>query len=134
MLTQYSLREIMHQALEDRRSIKTILSKGVTIIGRGVKLQQFEKKITILNMGKGGDYFKECDADEYYHFHLHGWKIGSIMISVDNCLYKLSVIESRIKTELNTRKNDKHIQNLKNRRENLLIKYTKLKNQLNQIQ
>ena len=85
-------------------------------------------------MGKGGDYFKECDADEYYHFHLHGWKIGSIMISVDNCLYKLSVIESRIKTELNTRKNDKHIQNLKNRRENLLIKYTKLKNQLNQIQ
>ena len=103
MLTQYSLREIMHQALEDRRSIKTILSKGVTIIGRGVKLQQFDKKITILNMGKGGDYFKECDADEYYHFHLHGWKIGSIMISVDNCLYKLSVIESRIKTELNTR-------------------------------
>ena len=32
-------------------------------------------------------------------------------------MYKLKIIEHRIKQEVNTRKNDKHIQNLKNRRE-----------------
>ena len=52
---------------------------------------------------------------------------------MSNCLHKLSIIESRIKTELNTRKNDKHIQNLKNRRETLLNKYTNLKTELNNL-
>ena len=41
--------------------------------------------------------------------------------------------ENKIKTELNTRKNDKHIQNLKTRRENLLNKYTNLKTEFNNL-
>jgi hypothetical protein len=43
------------------------------------------------------------------------------------------LIEDKIKTELNTRKNDKHIQNLKSRREALLQKYANLKIKLNKL-
>jgi|TARA_B100001564_G_scaffold359669_1_gene382341 hypothetical protein len=125
--------DIMKQALEDPKSIKNILPKGVSVIGRGVKIQQFDDEIQILNMGKGGDYFKECSDEEYVFFFEDGWRKGCTKVSMSNCLHKLSIIESRIKTELNTRKNDKHIQNLKNRRETLLIKYTNLKTELNKI-
>ena len=50
-----------------------------------------------------------------------------------NCKRKLNLIEQRIKKEVNTRKNDKHIQKLKTTRENLLIKYSKRNKQLNLI-
>ena len=125
--------DIMKQALEDPKSIKNILPKGVSVIGRGVKIQEFEDGVQILNMGKGGDYFKECSDEEYDFFYRDGWRKGCTQVSMSNCLHKLSIIESRIKTELNTRKNDKHIQNLKNRRETLLNKYTNLKTELNKL-
>jgi len=123
----------MNQALGDPKSIKNVLPKGVSVIGRGVKIQQFDDGIQILNMGKGGDYFKECSDEEYDFFYKDGWRKGCTQVSMSNCLHKLSIIESRIKTELNTRKNDKHIQNLKNRRETLLNKYTNLKTELNNL-
>ena len=50
-----------------------------------------------------------------------------------NCKRKLNLIEQRIKKEVNTRKNDKHIQKLKATRENLLVKYSKRNKQLNLI-
>jgi hypothetical protein len=132
-MSLYNLKQIMHQALEDQKTIKSILPKGVSVIGHGVKLQKFSDKIEILNMGKGGDYFKECNDKEYQYFLDYGWKAGSIKLSMSNCVHKLGIIEERIKKELNTRKNDKHIQNLKTRRETLLNKYAQLKQKLNQI-
>jgi hypothetical protein len=129
----FKRKDIMIQALEDPKSIKNVLPKGVSVIGRGVKIQQFDDGIQILNMGKGGDYFKECSDEEYDFFYRDGWRKGCTQVSMSNCLHKLSIIESRIKTELNTRKNDKHIQNLKNRRETLLNKYTNLKTELNNL-
>jgi len=129
---QFKIDDILKQALEDNKSIKNILPKGISVIGRGVKIQQFES-IEILNMGKGGDYFKECTPEEYNFFLVHGWKKGCMKISMSNCLHKLNIIEDKIKTELNTRKNDKHIQNLKTRRENLLNKYTNLKTEYNNL-
>jgi len=54
-------------------------------------------------------------------------------VAISNCLYKLDIIENNIKTEVNTRKNDKHIQNLKNSREKILNKYTINKRKLNKL-
>ena len=48
-------------------------------------------------------------------------------------MFKLKLIEKKIQTEVNTRKNDKHIQNLKKRRENVLKKYYKTKRKLLKI-
>lgn len=129
----FKRKDIMYQALEDAKTIKTIMSKGVSVIGRGVKLQQFDKRIEILNMGKGGDYFKECNEEEYEMFQIHGWRKGALLVGMNNCKHKLDIIEVRIKTELNTRKNDKHIQNLKNRRDTLVNKYANIKIEFNKL-
>ena len=70
-------------------------------------------------------------------FYKYGWSIGADNIMLNNYNFKLKLIQEKIKQEVNTRKNDKHIQNLKNRREKILQKYTerkiKFNNKLNQI-
>ena len=129
----YSLEEIWAQAIGDASAVRQRVPKGELIIGSGVRIQRFGDRIEMLNMNKGGDYYKILDEDEYNIFYHGGWKRGSVNLSISNCLFKLGLIEDKIKTEVNTRKNDKHIQNLKNRRENILNKYTKLKQKLNQL-
>ena len=98
-----------------------------------LKYKSFQIELRFLNMGKGGDYFKECSLEEYDYFYDYGWEVGCFKVRINNCLHKLKIIEENIKTEVNTRKNDKHIQNLKTRRENILNKYTINVNKLNQI-
>ena len=124
---------IFEEALKDRKAIETKTKKMHSVIANGIKIQKFSDRIEILNMGKGGDYFKECTLEEYDYFYDEGWEVGCYKVKINNCLHKLKIIEENIKTEVNTRKNDKHIQNLKNRRENILQKYTSNKNKLNQI-
>jgi hypothetical protein len=128
-----SLIDVFNEARKDPRAIISKYSNRETIINKGCKIQKFTDRIEILNMGKGGDYFKVCTDDEYKFFFVHGWKMGVIHLALSNCKYKLKIIEQRIKQEVNTRKNDKHIQNLKNRREKILIKYTTLNKKLNQL-
>ena len=129
----YSLEDIWQQAIGDASAVRQRVPKGELIIGSGVRIQRFGDRIEMLNMNKGGDYYKILDEDEYNIFYHGGWKRGSVNLSISNCLFKLGLIEDKIKTEVNTRKNDKHIQNLKNRRETILNKYTKLKQKLNQL-
>ena len=126
----YSIEEVYQQALEDSEGYNS-LNKAV--INYGVKIQQFPSKTEILNCSRNGDYFQECNVEEYELFFIHGWKKGGLRLSMMNCKRKLDMIEDNIRNEVNTRKNDKHIQKLKITRENLLIKYSKRKQQLNQI-
>jgi hypothetical protein len=128
-----TLVDIFNEAEKDPRAIITKYSNRETIINKGCKIQKFSDRIEILNMGKGGDYFKICTEDEYDFFYRFGWRIGVIQLAISNCQHKLEIIRQKIKKEINTRKNDKHIQNLKNRREAIMVKFTKYKIKLNQI-
>ena len=129
----YSIEEIYHQAEQDINSIKVSKTNGNSILNYGVKIQKFPTKTEILNCSRSGDYFKECNNEEYDLFFKYGWREGGIRLSMMNCKRKLNLIEERIRAEVNTRKNDKHIQKLKTTRENLLLKYSKRKQQLNLI-
>ena len=132
-----SLFILFDQARKIPSAIYNKTSKMESVMNSGAKIQKFSDKIEILNMGKGGDYFKECSEEEYEVFYKYGWSIGADNIMLNNYNFKLKLIQEKIKQEVNTRKNDKHIQNLKNRREKILQKYTerkiKFNNKLNQI-
>jgi hypothetical protein len=132
-MINWDLERIFQEAIEDRKSIVTKFSKGMSVINNGIKFLQFPDRIEIMNMGKGGDYFKELTAQEYDFFYDDGLEAGCIQVAINNCLHKLKIIEENIKTEVNTRKNDKHIQNLKNRREVILNKFTNHKIKLNKL-
>jgi len=126
----YSIDEVFEQALADYDAISTDHNSRVNY---GVKIQKFPSKTEILNCGRSGDYFQECSLEEYKLFFKYGWKQGGIRLSMHNCKLKLGLIEAKIRSEINTRKNDKHIQRLKNSREKLLNKYSKRKQQLNKL-
>ena len=126
----YSIEQIFIQALEDPSAYNIDNS---SIVNYGVKIQKFFSKTEILNCSKNGDCFQECNKEEYELFFIHGWKKGAIKLSMMNYKRKLDIIEWKIKEEVNTRKNDKHIKKLKSTRENLLVKYTKRIKQLNKI-
>lgn len=116
--------------MEDFRSIKPT---DFSAINNGVKIQKFPSKTEILNCGRSGDYFQECNKEEYKLFFKYGWREGGVRLSMVNCKRKLGMIEERIRAEVNTRKNDKHIQKLKVSREKLLLKYSNRMQQLNKI-
>tara|TARA_R110002051_G_scaffold30319_6_gene70189 strand:+ start:341 stop:760 length:420 start_codon:yes stop_codon:yes gene_type:complete len=129
----YNIEEIYTQSLKDDNAIKTLKPLGFSVINYGVKIQKFLSKTEILNCSRCGDYFQECNPEEYKLFFKYGWKEGSIRLSMLNCMWKLDLIEGKIRTEVNTRKNDKHIQKLKTTRETLLLKYSKRNQQLKQL-
>ncbi len=129
----YSIEDIYLQALADESAMINQLPHGISIINRGVKLQQFPSKTEILNCNKNGDYFQECTEEEYNLFFQHGWEEGALMVSILNCKRKLDLVEYKMRMEVNTRKNDKHIQKLKNSRDILLIKYSKQQQKLIKI-
>ena len=109
------------------------MPNGEGVIINGVKIQKFPSKIEIINLSRGGDYFQECTQDEYHFFHSYGWKEGAIRLCISNTKRKLEMIEQKVRDEVNTRKNNKHIQSMKARRDNLLVKYAERNKQLNQI-
>ena len=127
----YRREGLFEQARSMPSSIYTKTKKCESVMSTGAKIQKFSDKIEILNMGRGGDYFMELNEEEYNFFSENGWSIGVEQLMLNNYMFKLCLIENRIKTEVNTRKNDKHIQNLKNRREKILQKYTERKQKLN---
>ena len=129
----YSLKEILHQASEQNQAVISDQPVGFNVIKRGVKIQKFSDRIEILNTGKGGSYYKECTPIEYSYFYENGWNVCCVKLGISNCLHKLDLIETKIKNEVNTRKNDKHIKNLKNRREVALNKYAELQLKLKSI-
>lgn len=126
----YSIEEVFYQATKDMNALRI---SDQSFINNGVKIQQFPSKTEILNCGKSGDYFQECSEEEYNIFYKYGWKEGGIRLAMLNYKHKLNIIENKIKTEVNTRKNDKHIQRLKNTREKLLIKYSNKNKKLNKL-
>ena len=129
----YSLEDIYLQALEDEHALTRPLDHGVSIVNNGVKLQKFLSKTEILNCSKNGDYYQELTEDEYSMFFIYGWNEGGVRLSLMNYKKKLDMIEERMRIEINTRKNDKHIKKLKATRETLLIKYSKKNKQLNKL-
>lgn len=126
----YNVDQVFEQALND---VNAISPNEHSRVNYGVKIQKFPSKTEILNCGRSGDYFQECSKEEYKFFFKYGWREGGIRLSMSNCKIKLDLIENKIRSEVNTRKNDKHIQKLKNSREKLLNKYSKRNKQLNRI-
>ena len=133
MKLMYNIREIFDQAINSEKSIITKMPNGCNVVYKGVKIQMFPDRIEILDMSRGGDYYKVVSQDIYSLFYKNGWILGCLKLSIINCIYKLKLIESKIKTEVNTRKNDKHIKNLKNKRELALCKHAELQLKLKSI-
>ena len=115
----YSLDQLFNQALQDN-PIHIKKELGDSVINNGFKMQKFQSKIEILNCSRNGDYFQELNKNEYEMF----LSKGCVIMNINNCLHKLKLIESKMRVEVNSRKNDKFIKNLKTKREYIMNRYS----------
>ena len=119
----YSLDQLFNQALQDN-PIHIKKELGDSVINNGFKMQKFQSKIEILNCSRNGDYFQELNKNEYEMFLSNGLIKGCVIMNINNCLHKLKLIESKMRVEVNSRKNDKFIKNLKTKREYIMNRYS----------
>jgi hypothetical protein len=119
----YNINDIYNQASNDE-SMRIERNFNVSYINVGVKISKYPSKTEILNCSKNGDYFQEITSNEYKMFYTHGWYVGCIILAISNCVRKLNMIKVKMQEEVNQRKNDKFIKNLKTKREFVMNKYS----------
>tara|TARA_R100000935_G_scaffold7730_1_gene16334 strand:+ start:454 stop:882 length:429 start_codon:yes stop_codon:yes gene_type:complete len=119
----YSLDQLYSQAM-DGQAMRLMRNNNVSYINVGIKISKFPSKTEILNCSKNGDYFQELTNEEYQMFYNKGWYEGCIILAISNCIRKLKMIKKKMQEEVNTRKNDKYIKNLKTKREFVMNKYS----------
>ena len=69
MNLMYSIRDIFDQAINNEKSITTKMPNGCNVVYKGVKIQMFPDRIEILDMSRGGDYYKVVSQDIYSLFY-----------------------------------------------------------------
>ncbi len=131
----YTLKEIFKQAKADEFSAVLDGEEFEARILSGIRIEQnINTADTIIhNTTIGGDFYKEITDDEYEVFYQKGWRYAVFVLSLSNYRRKLKMIEEKIKREVNTRKNAKHIMNLKAARERIMNSYSKINKKLNLI-
>lgn len=132
----YTLKDVFYQAYEeDGYAVKLDGSGYKAKMLYGIKIIQDDEsgKVELLNAMGGGDYYTKVEQPELNYFLEKGWRYGVYVLSLSNYRTKLNMIEDKIQVLLSGRANQKTIQMLKTRRENILKKYTEINNKLNQL-
>jgi len=131
----YTLIDVWNQAKEDcfTANLDGEGYEARILYGCKISKDNDTNMVQLQNTSRGGEWYLQLDPDEIEIFLKMGWRIGIYMLSLSNYRLKLDRIEMLIKMEVNGRKNPKQIQSLKSSRQRILEKYSKIKNQLNQL-
>ena len=131
----YKLIDVWNQAKEDcfTANLDGEGYEARILYGCKISKDNDTNMVQLQNTSRGGEWYLQLDPDEIEIFLKMGWRIGIYMLSLSNYRLKLDRIERLIKMEVNGRKNPKQIQSLKSSRQRILEKYSKIKNQLNQL-
>ena len=131
----FTYKDIMIQALEDSYAVNVSGDgySAVILYGCKISVDHETNDVTIQTTSMGGEWYKDISQEMHQIFLEKGWRIGVYELSLSNYRTKLDKVELSIKAEMNGRRNPKQIQSLKASRENILMRYSKIKNKLNQI-
>ena len=100
----------------------------------GIKIVKYndDDSIVIYNTAKGGDYYQELTEEQYDMFFKEGWKVGVLKMALERYTNKLTLIENKIKEEINGRNNANYLNFLKETRTQTLNNYYNVTQKLNQ--
>lgn len=122
------MKEVFEQAYNDRLGVKIITPDSVSVIYRGVKIQNKNDNIKIYNLAKGGDFYKEATLEQYDVFLQKGFRGGVYEICMENYKRTLDTLSIKIRNEMQSRKNVKHYDSLKEWRTTIMNKITEIIN------
>ncbi len=127
----HTLTDIFNQADSDEVSINIDGLGYEARLRQGIKITREGQDVQILNTTRGGLFYDEITRAQYQTFLEYGWVIGVYRLTLVNYRNKLELIEKKMKQEVNTRKNDKHIKSMKKIRTSILIDYRRITKQIN---
>jgi len=129
----YSPMEIFVQAERSSEGFRAESSTDISHLLHGMKLiyDKRIKTVTILNTTQAIHYDKEVKSHEYLLFNKWGWMIGVYEMALRNYKRKLKIVESKIKVEVNSRKNDKKMKALKQSRLLFMNRFAKVSKKMN---
>ena len=128
----YKLTDIFNQANTDEVSINIDGVGYEARLRQGIKITKEENTFHIFNTTIGV-FYQEISEEQYQTFYEYGWVIGVHKLALINYKRKLRVVENKMRNEVNTRKNDKHIKTLKKARLSLIESYRRASNKLNKL-
>jgi|TARA_R110000796_G_scaffold118062_4_gene231397 hypothetical protein len=127
--------QLIEQASKDAGTVSLSCGKYESYILYSIKIvkDNLTQDVQIYNTAANGDHYKIIEVDEFEKFTDKGWRYGVYVISLSNYRLKLDKIERRIKQEINGRANIKYIRILKLQRDEVLLKFSKINQKLNQL-
>lgn len=128
----YKLTDIFNQANTDEVSINIDGTGYEARLRQGIKITKEDNTFHIFNTTIGV-FYQEISEEQYQTFYEYGWVIGVHKLALINYKRKLKVVEDKMRNEVNTRKNDKHIKTLKKARLSLIESYRRASNKLNKL-
>ena len=132
---RFTLENIFQQAKDDDYTASLDGDGYEANILYGIRIEKVNitGTINIHNTTKGGDYYTLVPEENLQSFFEKGWRYGVFSLALSNYRSKLEIIENKIRDEVNSRKNAKHIQSLKANRERIMQRFTKVSQKLNQL-
>lgn len=118
--------EIFHQAKFDSLATRLITPYSESYIYKGIKIEKTETDIAIYNTKILGDTYTEISDDQYEVFFNLGFRMGVYNLCIFNYNCSLNGIQSKIRTELTNRNNQKHYHSMKSQRSYIMNKYTEI--------
>lgn len=113
-------------------TLKDIYNEDIEyVLSRSFKIEKKEEDIKIYKFI--GYFWSEINEDEYQTIIENGWIMGTISLSLKKITNQLDEIETKIRSEVNTRKNNKYLITLKRRRSELMNIYSSLLKQINKL-
>ncbi len=113
---------IFEEAYNDGLSVRLTTPDSISLIYRGVKVENVDGNIRILNMNRGGDFYKEITPDQYNVFFEKGFRKGVYDVCLDNYKRALDMLSLKIRNEVSKRNNVKHYEALKEYRNTIMNK------------
>ena len=126
---------LLDQASKDRGTISLSCGKYEAYIPYSIKIvkDNITEAVQIYNTAANGDHYKIIDSDDLEVFLNKGWRYGVYVISLSNYRLKLDRIEHKIREEISGKSNIRYIKILKLQREDVLKRFSKVNQKLNQF-
>ena len=127
--------QVLDQAYKDIATVSLSCYKYEAYILSGIKIMKdnVSGEIEIYNTAINGDHYQILNSIELKSFTEKSWRYGVYVISLSNYRLKLDKIEHKIKEEINGRANIRYIKMLKLHRDDVLLKFSKINQKLNQL-
>jgi len=117
---------IFEEAYNDRLGVKITTPDSVSVIHRGVKVENKDGKVRVLNMALNGDFYMEITDEQYKVFFEKGFRQGVYEVCMTNYKRTLETLSNDIRKEVSKRNNVKHYEALKEYRTIIMNKITEV--------